>query len=411
MSARAFIDTSSATLRKSVRDKEEDERTLARDVVDAIREPLLVLDKDLRVVTANRAFHLTFKTRPQDVLGLSIHAINNGVWNIPPLQLLLSKAATQPGGSEACEVEQDFTGIGRRRMLLDARRVFRAGKPTSTILLAIEDITERRAKERELNEVLQQKEVLLKDMQHRVGNSLQIIASILLIKARTAPSDETRLHLQAAHQRVMSVAAVQQQLQSSENGGVVELVPYLSRLCQTLAASMIGDRRSISLEAQIEGGTASSSQAISIGLIVTELVINAFKHAFPGERSGGRVTVAYEPAEPHWRLTVSDNGIGGLGSRSEKPKPGLGTTIIEALAKQLGARVDAVMGPHGTTVSITPCRARGAEPAANHHLIAEPIAYLHAAAVARWDDEGGAPSPPPHYASRIGEKLNGAAGG
>jgi len=224
MSARAFLDTSSAALRKSVRD-EEDGRTLARDVVDAIREPLLVLDKDLRVVTANRAFHLTFKTRPQDVLGLSIYAPGNGVWNIPPLRLLLGKAATQPGVSEACDVEQDFTGIGRRRMLLDARRVFRTGKPTSTILLAIEDVTERRAQERELNEVLQQKEVLLKDMQHRVGNSLQIIASILLIKARTAPSDETRLHLQAAHQRVMSVAAVQQQLQSSENGGWSSLSP------------------------------------------------------------------------------------------------------------------------------------------------------------------------------------------
>jgi len=192
---------------------------------------------------------------------------------------------------------------------------------------------------------------------------------------------------------------------------VVELVPYLSRLCQTLAASMIGERRSISLEAQIEGGTASSSRAISIGLIVTELVINAFKHAFPGDRSGGRVTVAYEPAEPHWRLTVSDNGIGSLGRHSEKPKPGLGTTIIESLAKQLEARMDVVMGPHGTTVSITPSCARAAEHAANHHLIAEPIACHYAGAVARWDDEGGAPSHPAHYASRIGKKLNGAVGG
>ncbi len=409
MSTRAFPDTSSAALRKLVRD-EDDEGTLACDVVDAIREPLLVLDKDLRVVTANRAFHLTFKTRPQDVFGLSIYALCDGVWNTPPLRLLLSKAAAQPGVSEACEVEQDFAGIGRRRMMLDARTVLRAEKSTSAILLAIEDITERRAKERELNEVLQQKEVLLKDMQHRVGNSLQIIASILLIKARTAPSDETRLHLQAAHQRVMSVAAVQQQLQSSENGGVVELVPYLSRLCQTLAASMIGDGRSISLEAEIEGGTASSSQAISIGLIVTELVINAFKHAFPDERSGGRVTVAYEPAEPNWRLSVSDNGVGGLGSHSEKPKPGLGTTIVEALAKQLGARVDVATGPHGTTVSITSSRARVADRSTNHHLIAEPIACHHAAAVARWDDEGGAP-PPAHSAGINGQRVNGVAGG
>src|SRR5947209_9738908 len=71
------------------------------------------------------------------------------------------------------------------------------------ILLAIEDITDRRAAERELNGLLQQKEVLLQEMQHRIANSLQIIASILLLKARTVRSEETRLHLRDAHQRVM----------------------------------------------------------------------------------------------------------------------------------------------------------------------------------------------------------------
>ena len=84
------------------------------------------------------------------------------------------------------------------------------------ILLAIEDVTERRAVEREMEELLQQKEILLQEMQHRVANSLQIIAGILLLKARTVQSEETRLHFKDAHQRVMSVAAVQQQLQASQ---------------------------------------------------------------------------------------------------------------------------------------------------------------------------------------------------
>jgi two-component sensor histidine kinase len=94
--------------------------------------------------------------------------------------------------------------------------------------------------EHESKELLQHKEALLQEMQHRVANSLQIIASILLIKARTVRSKETRLHLQDAHQRVRSVAAVQQQLQTSEPGATIELRPYLSRLCETVAASMIG---------------------------------------------------------------------------------------------------------------------------------------------------------------------------
>ena len=94
-------------------------------------------------------------------------------------------------------------------------------------------------------------------------------------------SEETRLHLQDAHKRVMSVAAVQKQLHASGAIGPIEMVPYLSRLCETLATSMIGDTRPVSLKVVGEGGSATSRQAESLGLIVTELVMNALKHAFP----------------------------------------------------------------------------------------------------------------------------------
>jgi two-component sensor histidine kinase len=238
-------------------------------------------------------------------------------------------------------------------MLLSARKVFYEENSHTTILLSFEDIIERRAKEHELDELLRQKELLLQEIQHRVANSLQIIASILLIKARTVRSEETRMHLQDAHHRVMSVAALQQQFQIVEPGETIALGPYLSRLCEVLAGSMIADNRPISLKVYAPGGTTSSRQAVSIGLIVTELVINAFKHAFPTDRSGGTVRVTYDVAELNWKLTVSDNGIGRPEGRLHKSNPGLGTTIIEALAKQLDACVEVLMDTHGTTVSIT----------------------------------------------------------
>lgn len=333
----------------------DDGHALAQAILDTIREPLLVLDQDLRVVTANRSFYLMFRMNRQDVQGRPVYVLGDGQWNIPELRLLLENVASRHVAVEAYEVEQDFSGIGRRTMLLNARKVFYEDNDNfhTTILLAIDDITERRAKERELNELLHKKDVLLQEMQHRVANSLQIIASILLLKAKTVRSEETRQHLHDAHKRVMSVAAMQRQLQPSEPGATIELGPYLSRLCETLVASMIGDRRPISLKVNVEHGTASSSQAVSIGLIVTELVINAIKHAFPDDRSDGAVTVAYDLAEPSWRLTVSDNGIGRPQGHSEATNPGLGTTIVEALAKQLDARVEVLMDPNGTTVSIT----------------------------------------------------------
>ncbi len=333
-----------------------DGRGLAQAIVDTIREPLLVLDKELRVVLASRSFYAMFKTDTHHVQGRPVYALGEGQWDIPELRSLLGGIVSQQAAMEAYEVEQDFAGIGHRTMLLNARKVFYEGDSNTTILLAIEDITERRATERELAELLKQKETLLQEMRHRVANSLQIIASILLLKARTVQSEETRLHLHDAHQRVMSVAAMQEQLRGSGHGELIEVGPYLSRLCETLAASMIGDSRPLSLKVHAEGGTATSSEAVSIGLIVTELVINSLKHAFPSDQDDGRVTVTYESDAPGWTLTVCDNGLGKRDSNLDKKKPGLGTSIIKALAKQLGARVVVSAGRDGTTVSVAHAR-------------------------------------------------------
>ena len=333
----------------------DDARPLAQAIVDTIRDPLLVLDQDLRVVTANRAFYQAFRMNRQDIHGRPVYGLGDGQWDIPELRLLLEGVAPQHAVMEAYEVERDFPLIGRRSMLLNARELFFQKNSRKLILLVIEDVTDRRNAEREITNLLHQKETLLQEMQHRVANSLQIIASILSIKARAVKSEETRTHLKDAHQRVMSVAAVQQQLLASGHGAQIEIGPYLVRLCEALAASMTEDSHPISLQVQVDGGTASSAEAGSIGLIVTELVINAFKHAFVGDRAAGQLVVAYEAADTGWRLAVSDNGIGTPQAHlgPARKTSGLGTIIVEALARQLGARVDTVTNSQGTTVSIT----------------------------------------------------------
>ena len=186
------------------------------------------------------------------------------------------------------------------------------------------------------------------------GNRHDALIGILKMQPRLFRAYRPGFEEKDARDDLQTVCdTVQQQLQSRGQGEPIEIGPYLSRLCETLAASMIGERRPISLKVRVQGGTASSSQAVSIGLMVTELVINAIKHAFPGDHRVGTVVVAYDLAEPNWTLTVSDNGIGRPQGRSDDPNPGLGTTIIEALAKQLDAHAEIVMNPHGTTVSIT----------------------------------------------------------
>jgi two-component sensor histidine kinase len=248
---------------------------------------------------------------------------------------------------------------------LNAREVFNQRNAHKLILLAIEDVTERRAAEWEAADLLQQKEILLQEIQHRVANSLQIIASILMLKARTVQSEETRLHLRDAHDRVMSVATIQQELQASGHGEPIELGPYLSRLCDALAASMIGDSRPISLKVEAGPGTVVSGEAMSIGLIITELVINALKHAFPGD-SAGEILVRYFADEANWRLSVSDNGVGLRQDGSGDGPAGLGTSIVEALAKQLHADVKVVDAQPGTRVSLTHMRSAAVGSAATY---------------------------------------------
>ena len=254
---------------------------------------------------------------------------------------------------EDYEVEHEFPNLGHRTMRLNARQAFYEGGAETTILLGIEDVTERHMLERQKDELLRQKDVLLDEIQHRIANSLQIIAGIILMKANRVSSEETRLLLQDTHDRVISIATVQQQLNASGIIGPIEMLPYLTRLGDALASSMIGNDRPVTLKVVGTAGSLSSRQAESLGLITTELVMNALKHAFPSENMKGRTNIAYDVDGTNWKLSVADNGIGKPDGVFAQPKTGLGTGIIKALAHELGAKVETLSGPDGTIVSIT----------------------------------------------------------
>jgi len=290
---------------------------------------------------------------PGDTQGKLLYALGDGEWNTPKLRTLLGRILPEHGAMEDCEVEHDFPNIGRRTMLLNARRVFYEQNSRANILLGIEDITGQRFLEREKDELLRQKDVLLGEIQHRIGNSLQIIANIIMSKLRTVVSEETRRHLNDAHDRVISIAAVQRHLHLPGSSGSIELAPYLTKLCEAISESMIGDGRSIVLKVCGDSGRATNRKAESIGLIVTELVINSLKHAFNEDSKDARITITYDVFGKDWKLVVVDNGIGKPEGIFAQPKSGLGTSIISALASQLDAQVVTVSGPQGTIVSVT----------------------------------------------------------
>ena len=324
---------------------------MAEAIVDTVRDALLVLDAQLNVVAASRSYYLTFDTTPEDTLGKRIYDLGAGLWDNGVLRDLLGRLVPEHQVLENFELRHDSGPLGHRIMLLNARKVFYEDDKNTTLLLTIEDITERRGNENMLKQLSEQKDMLLSEMSHRVANSLQIIASILLLKAHSVQSDEIRNHLEDAHRRVMSVAALQQQLQASGHGDRISVGDYLARLTSTLTASMIGDRRAITLNVTSDAGDVVSEEAVSIGLIVTELVINALKHAFPLDVKAGHITVSYKVAGEEWTLAVKDDGQGMKIDPARKIS-GLGMSIVKALAQQLGGIVQYDSSDKGTTVSI-----------------------------------------------------------
>ena len=329
---------------------------LALALIASSDAPLLLLDSDLTIVAASRSFCRTFQIDPATVPGHKLAGLGAGEWNIPQLSALLR--ATASGYAEVQGYEMDLKREGRdnRCLVINAHKLDYTDGGNVRLVLAVSDITEARLAEKLKDDLLKDKDALLKDkaillqeLQHRVANSLQIIASVLMQSARKVQSEETRTHLFDAHQRVMSVAALQQQLAASAVGEVA-LRPYLTALCESIGASMIRDHSKLSLDVAVDESVTTADVSVSLGLIVTELVINALKHAFPDDRNG-KIKVNYKSQGPNWALSISDTGV-GMPKRAGDAKAGLGTSIVQALAQQLQANITVTDANPGTLVSI-----------------------------------------------------------
>lgn len=318
-------------------------------MVTSAASPLLLLDGQLRVIAASATFCRAFEVDPGNVNGWDLFALGAGEWNAPRLRSLLTAVASGGAKIEAYEFDLDTRERGVRRLCVNAHRLDYNDLGAIRLLVAITDVTEARAKDQIRDGLVHDNAVLQKELQHRVANSLQIIASVLMQSARKTQSEELRGHLTDAHHRVMSVAALQRQLAVSNLDDVV-MKPYLGQLCQSIGASMIADHDLLSITVDADDSSTSADTSVSIGLIVTELVINALKHAFPDDRHG-KIKVGYDDDAEGWKLTISDDGIGMPANRADA-KAGLGTTIVNALAKKLHAEIHVEGGGKGTLVTI-----------------------------------------------------------
>jgi Signal transduction histidine kinase len=335
-------------------------QALALAIVDTLPEPFLVLDDSLQLLAGSRCFYEIFGEQPSDGPRTSLFDLSEGQWNIPGLRQLLAAVVDDQTSVEAFEFERDFANVGKLTLNLSALPIRDQHGLAPMILVSIKDITARRVAEQEkqkllehTEQLLEQQKTLLREMEHRIANSLQIIASILLLKAGAVASEETKNELRAAHQRVMSVAAVQSHLHASDGIEEIEIGPYLTKLSSGLASSMVDPKQSVDISVIADRGTLPSSHAVSIGLIVTELIINSVKYAFSGAHASANIQVIFEMAKSDWKLTVADNGRGRRQADNVNASTGLGTALVAALAKQLRAQVSETSSRKGMAVTVT----------------------------------------------------------
>jgi two-component sensor histidine kinase len=196
------------------------------------------------------------------------------------------------------------------------------------------------------------RDLFLAEFDHRVKNNFTIVTGLLDMQRRRAADPATIEALGAALARVESIGRAHRHLYRSGQPGLVEMRDYLGDLCATLSDALLL-RGGVVLECEVAEGALPRDRAVSIGLVINELVTNAAKHAFNG-RETGTIAVAFGPRPGGWLLTVSDNGSGIDAKAKAKPKGdgGLGSRLIEAFARQAGGKISIDSDRTGTIATL-----------------------------------------------------------
>lgn len=190
-------------------------------------------------------------------------------------------------------------------------------------------------------------ESLLRDLNHRVGNNLQLVASFLGLQMNQVNSKEAQYALKTARERILSIASAQRRLRLSGQGESVEAAGFLGAIIEDLEANFDAEQ-DVTIECSAEGAFIPSKDAVSIGVIATELITNALKYAFDGLPGGTiRVTLNARNNDESFELEVADDGV-GLNSNNANSKGGLGTRIIERLTVALGGEVERTEASSGS---------------------------------------------------------------
>jgi PAS domain S-box-containing protein len=310
----------------------------AQSIVDTVREPLLVLDRDLRVVAASRSFFDTFKVDRDETIGRPVYELGERQWDIPDLRHLLEAVIPRSRAVEGYEVEHEFPHLGRRAMLLSARKLFHPDNTGTTLLLAIEDVTERRQMEHE-------RELRFGELRHRVKNLLAVVQALA---RQTEVEGRSGAEYRDAFLGRLEALVQAHELAFGTEGGV-DLAALVGGVLEPYAGG--------NGAAAVEAGPAVAlppARVQALALVLHELATNAVKHGALSAPEG-RVRVGWEVGEANGarRLRLRWEERGGP-PVAPPVSHGFGTELIEHVATdELGVRPELTFAPEGLEAEIT----------------------------------------------------------
>ena len=319
------------------RDESRRNWQLTQSIVDTIRDPLVVLESDMTIVTASRAFLTIFGITQEDAQGRRFSDLGQHQWDVPALRHLMDKVLPEDKPIESFEIEDDFPGLGRRVFSLNARKISQPGNHTHRMLLVFEDITDRKQRERDA-------QMLTNEISHRIKNNLQIVVGLIAYEARWTPALCVQGY-QVMQARISAIARLYDLISHSSRGGAVAVDDYLKEIAQTMSASLLGDASGIRIDVEAEALDIDPTRAVPFGLLVNELGTNAIKHAFPGGQ--GRLVLGARRVGDQLELTVSDNGTGMKDTDSARSPEKRGADYVDIFVRQMGGVIALSESPGG----------------------------------------------------------------
>jgi PAS domain S-box-containing protein len=336
---------------------EQQIREYAESIVETVREPLVVLDADLRVISANRSFYETFKTKPRETVGQLLYDLGNRQWNIPKLRELLEEILPTNATFDNFEVEHEFKTIGRRVMHLNARRLSKKTNETHLILLAIEDATERKRAQQALREGFEKLKFFAYSVIHDLKSPTIGIYGLteLLHKHYKDALDErgksycdqilkASVHIAALVEKINVYIATKESPLKIEKIDIKDILQIVrDEFSPRLAVRQI---KWLEPEATVE----VKADKLAVLRVFRNLVDNALKY---GGEDLSEIRIGYEESEEFHTLSVSDDGAGirekdhgkifAAFRRGYTYKTvegvGLGLAIVTEIAERHGGRV------------------------------------------------------------------------